>query len=104
VAEETNHTRLVEPGTQDENAGIDCDQDKDPATEGVDDRPGAALLLTLLVTSLIDGELQRFSCFIVREGSIDKHNVVEGGVLPLSVVVVDRVVKVVLDHQNVAPG
>ena len=65
MAEETDHPWLVEPGPQDQDASIDGNQDQDPAPKGVDDRPGAALLLALVITRLIDAELELLGRLVI---------------------------------------
>ncbi len=78
MAEEANHARFVEPCTQDQNGGIDSDQDENPASEGIDDRPCAAMLLALLITGRVDGQFECLGLNIIRVRAINELDVIIG--------------------------
>ncbi len=54
VAEDSDHTRFVEPAAKDQKSSVDPHQDKSPARQGIDYRPLAAFFLAIQVTSFID--------------------------------------------------
>ncbi len=54
VAEDSDHTRFVEPAAKDEKSSIDAHQDESPARQGIDHRPLTTFLLTIQVTGFVD--------------------------------------------------
>ena len=93
----SNHARLVEPATQDEQNCIHSHQNKRPAGKCLHYRPLTTPLLELHVTSRVSARFQVSSGRVVRKTAIVVLDIVEGGVFPVCSIVDRRVVEVVLD-------
>ena len=103
VAEDSDHSRAVEKATNDQEDSVDGHEDQDKASQGVDHRPVAALLLAVAVARCVDLKLQGCGCGLVNVGTIDELDVVVGGVLPKGVCVLQGVDSIVLNILHVSP-
>ena len=102
MAEDADHPASVDPAAQNEKQSIHSHENKREASQRVNNWPLAAVLLALFIAGRIDRKLQLEGFVLIRVGLVDELDVVEGGVLPESVIIYSCVVEVVLDRQYIS--